>query len=91
MISLVITESADIKFNSNYGLIQLKPQFDIDTIFKISYTSSLYVRPFLSILGLAKLRATQLKPEKIRIGELSYQTGKFYTEALLQVLSKAIA
>ena len=37
MISLVITESVDIKFNSKYGLIQLKQQFDINTIFKIIY------------------------------------------------------
>ena len=46
---------------------------------------------FIQDLGLAKLRATQLKPEKIRIDELSYQPEKLYTEALLEVLSKAIA
>ena len=40
---------------------------------------------------LAKRRATQLKLEKIRIDELSHQTEKLYTEALLEVLSKAIA
>ena len=42
-------------------------------------------------MELAKPRATQLKPEKIRIDELSHQTEKLYTEALLEVLSKAIA
>ena len=42
-------------------------------------------------LGLVKCRATQLKPEKIRIDELSYQPEKLCTEALLDVLSKAIA
>ena len=42
-------------------------------------------------LGLAKCRAMQLKPEKVRIGELSYQPEKLYTEALLEVLIKSIA
>ena len=37
MISLVITDSVGIKFNSKYGLIQLKQQFDINTILKIIY------------------------------------------------------
>ena len=46
---------------------------------------------FMQSLGLAKLRATQLKPEKTRIDELSYQPEKFYAEALLEVLSKTIA
>ena len=45
---------------------------------------------FMQDLGLAKRRATQLKPEKIRIDELSYQPEKLYTEALLGVLSKNI-
>ena len=45
---------------------------------------------FIQDLGLAKRRATQLKPEKIRIDELSYQPEKLYTEALLGVLSKTI-
>ena len=45
---------------------------------------------FISDFGLAKRRATQLKPEKIRIDELSYQPETFYTEALLEVLRKAI-
>ena len=40
---------------------------------------------------MAKRRATQLKQEKIRIDELSYQPEKLYTEALLDVLSKVIA
>ena len=44
---------------------------------------------FLQDLGLAKCRATQLKPEKVQIDELSYQPEKLYTEALLEVLSKA--
>ena len=42
-------------------------------------------------LGLAKRWATQPKPEKIRIDELSYQPEKLYTEALQEVLSKTIA
>ena len=46
---------------------------------------------FIQDLGLAKRRATQLKPEKIRTDELSYQPEKLYTEALLDVLSKTIA
>ena len=46
---------------------------------------------FMQDLGLAKRRAKQLKPEKIRIDELSYQPEKLYAEALLEVLSKAIA
>ena len=51
----------------------------------------LKMRGFIQDLGLAKRRATQLKPEKIRIDELSYQPEKLYAEALLEVLSKAIA
>ena len=42
-------------------------------------------------LGLVKRRATQLKSAKIRIGQLSYQPEKLYTEAPLEVLSKSIA
>ena len=42
-------------------------------------------------IGIGKRRATQLKPEKIRIDELSSQLEKLYTEALLEVLNKAIA
>ena len=45
---------------------------------------------FIQDLGLAKHRVTQLKPEKIRIDELSYQPEKLYAEALLGNLSKAI-
>ena len=33
----------------------------------------------------------QLRSEKFRIDELSYQPEKLYTEALLEVLSEAIA
>ena len=51
----------------------------------------LKIRGFKQDLGLAKGRATQLKPKKIRIDELSYQPEKLYTEALLDVLSKTIA
>ena len=50
----------------------------------------LKIRGFIQYLGLAKRRATQLKPEKIRIDELSCQPEKLYTEALLEVLSKTI-
>ena len=46
---------------------------------------------FMQDLGLAKRRATQLKPEKIRIDELSYQPEKLYAEPLLDVFSKAIS
>ena len=46
---------------------------------------------FIQALGLAKRRATQLNPEKIRIDELSYQPKKLYTVALLELLSKATA
>ena len=42
----------------------------------------LKMRGFMQDLGLAKRRATQLKPEKIQIDELSYQPEKLYTEAL---------
>ena len=48
-------------------------------------------RGFIQVLGLAKRRDTQLKPEKIRIDEFSYQQEKLYTEALLEILSKVIA
>ena len=51
----------------------------------------LKMRGFMQDLGLAKPRATELKPEKIRIDEFSYQPEKLYAEALLEVLSKAIA
>ena len=51
----------------------------------------LKMRGFIQDLGLAKHRATQLKPEKIRIDGLFYQPEKLYTEALLEVLSKSIA
>ena len=50
----------------------------------------LKMRGFIQDLGSAKSRATQLKPEKIRIDELSYQPEKLYFEALLKVLSKSI-
>ena len=46
---------------------------------------------FIQDLGLAKHRTTQLKPDKTRIDELSYQPEKLYTEFLLDVLSKVIA
>ena len=42
-------------------------------------------------MGLAKRRSTKLKREKIRMDELFYQIEQFYTEALLEILSKAIA
>ena len=51
----------------------------------------LKMRGFTQDFGLAKRRATQLKSEKIRIDELSYQPEKLYTEALLDVLSRTIA
>ena len=51
----------------------------------------LKMRGFLQDLGLAKRRAMQLKPKKIRFHELSSQSEKLYTEALVEVLGKAIA
>ena len=51
----------------------------------------LRMRRFIQDLGIVKRRATQLKPEKILIDELCYQPQKSYTEALLEVLTKAIA
>ena len=51
----------------------------------------LKMRGFIQDLELAKHRASQLKPEKFRIDELSNQPEKLYAEALLEVLSKAIA
>ena len=51
----------------------------------------LKMRGFTQNLGWPKRRATQLKPKKNQIDELSYQPEKLYTEALLEVLSKAIA
>ena len=51
---------------------------------------ALKMRGFIQDLGLTKRRATQLKPEKTQIDELSYQPGKLYTEALMDVLSKSI-
>ena len=41
--------------------------------------------------GTGKTQRYAAKPEKIRIDDLSYQPEKVYTEALLEVLSKAIA
>ena len=49
------------------------------------------MRGFVQDLRLSKHRATQLKPGKIRIDELSYQPEKLYTEALPEVLSEAMA
>ena len=46
---------------------------------------------FIQDLGLAKRRSTQLKPQKICIDELSYHPEKLHTEALMEVMSKAIA
>ena len=57
----------------------------------IVFIHPLKMRGFIQNLGLAKPRATQLKPEKIRIDALSYQPEKLYAEALLEVLSKSIA
>ena len=45
----------------------------------------------LQDLGLTKRITTQLKPEKIRIAELSYQPDKLYAKNLLDVFSKTIA
>ena len=52
---------------------------------------SLKMPEFLPDLGLAKRWATQLKPGKIRIDELSSEPEKLFTEALLEDLSKAMA
>ena len=50
----------------------------------------LKMRGFIQDLGLANAGAMQLKPEKIWIDELSYRLEKLNTEALMEVLSKAI-
>ena len=77
------------------GNIQVKVQ--TNDMIVIHYGDStvtihpLKIRRFIQDLGLAKRRATQLKPEKIQIDELSYQPEKLYTEALLDVLCKTIA
>ena len=52
--------------------------------------STVTIHP-LKMCGFTKPRATQLKLEKIRIDELSYQLEKLNAEALPEVLSKAIA
>ena len=49
------------------------------------------MRGFVQDLVLEKHRVTQLKAGKIRIDELSCQPEKLHAEALLEVLSKAIA
>ena len=46
------------------------------------------MRGSIQELGLAKRRAAQLKPEKIRIDELSSQHEKLNTEALLEVFGQ---
>ena len=63
------------------------------TIHQGDFTVTIYLlkmRRFIQELGLAKRRAAQLKPEKIRIDELSSQQEKLHTEALLEVLGKYI-
>ena len=63
------------------------------TIHQGDFTVTIYLlkmRGFIQELGLAKRRAAQLKPEKIRIDELSSQQEKLHTEALLEVLGKYI-
>ena len=50
----------------------------------------LKMRGFMQDLGLSKRRGTQLKSEKIRIDDLPYRPEKLYTEALQEVLRKAI-
>ena len=77
------------------GNIQVKGQTNgMITIHQENSTVTIHrlkKRGFIQDLELAKRRATQLKPEKIRIDELSCQPEKLYTEALLEVLRKAIA
>ena len=77
------------------GNIQVKGQTNgMITIHQENSTVTIHrlkIRGFIQDLELAKRRATQLKPEKIRIDELSCQPEKLYTEALLEVLRKAIA
>ena len=54
-------------------------------------THPLKTHGFIQDLRFAKRRATQLKPEKIRIDKLSSQLEKLHTEGLLEVLCKVIA
>ena len=72
-----------VKVQTN-GMIAIRQGDSIVTIHPLK------MHRFIQDLGLAKRRATQLKPEKIRIDELSYQSEKLHTEALLEVSSKAI-
>lgn len=51
---------------------------------------TLNMRGVMQYLGLVKGRATQLKPGKIRIDDISYQPEKLHTEDLLELLSKVI-
>ena len=61
------------------------------TIYQGDFTVTIYLlkmRGSIQELGLAKRRAAQLKPEKIRIDELSSQQEKLNTEALLEVFGQ---
>ena len=63
------------------------------TIHQGDFTVTIYLLKMhrsIQELGLAKRRAAQLKPEKIRIDELSSQQEKLNTEALLEVLGKYV-
>ena len=71
--------------------VQSNDMITIHQEVSIRIIHSLNMCRFIQDLGLAKRRATQLKPQKIRIDELSSQPEKLYTEALLEVLSKVIA
>ena len=77
------------------GNIRVKVQTNgMIAIHQGDYTVTIHplnMRGFIEDLGLAKRRATQQKPEKNRIDELSYQPEKLYTEALQDLLSKTIA
>ena len=77
------------------GNIKVKIQTsDMIAIHQGDFTVTIHTQRmcgFIQELALAKRRDTQLKPEKIRTDELSNQTEKLYTEALLEVLSKAVA
>ena len=63
------------------------------TIHQGDFTVTIYLLKMhrsIQELGLAKRTAAQLKPEKIRIDELSSQQEKLNTEALLEVLGKYV-
>ena len=63
------------------GIIAIQQGYPTVTIYPLN------MRGFILVIH-TKCRTTQLKQEKIRIHELSYQPEKLYTESILEVLRK---